>query len=134
MPVSGDITTLNYSHPTLGSGVLYAKAGEESTYSLGGIRTEDDVNSIDGGGQSIDVMKRERWFFEVPISWDMNDKEELEKLSQMAASPVPGDWTVSHINGIIYGGKGKPVGDVNGNGGAGTIAVKISGGGILKKI
>lgn len=132
--IGGDITGVNYSHPLFGSGVFYPKAGEDSTFNLGGIRSEDDNKGVDGGGQMIDKMSRNRWSFEVPISWDMNDKEELEKLVNMAASPVPGEWTFTHISGVVYAGQGKPVGDIEASGMDATITLKVQGGGKLKKI
>lgn len=134
MAVGGDIIEVTYNHPTLGSGVFYPKAGEESKYDLGGIRSNDDNKMIDGSGTMIDQMSRIRWGFEVPISWDANNAKELEKLVGMAASPVPADWTFTSINGTVYAGKGKPVGDYNGNGNAVTISLKVGGGGILKQI
>jgi len=134
MAVGGDIIEVTYNHPTIGSGVFYPKANEDSTYDLGGFRSADEANGIDGGGNMIDQLNRARWSFEVGISWDMNDKEELEKLSSMTASPLLADWTFSHINGTIYSGKGKPVGDINANGNSAMSTLKVSGGGTLKKI
>lgn len=134
MAVGGDIIEVTYNHPTIGSGIFSPKAAEDSTYDLGGFRSADEANGIDGGGNMIDQLNRARWSFEVPISWDMNDKQELEKLSAMTASPVPADWTFSHINGTVYAGKGKPVGDINANGNSAMATLKVSGGGILKKI
>lgn len=134
MPTGGDIIEITYNHPTVGAGVLYPKAGEDSTWDLGGIRSADEANGIDGGGRNIDQMTRVRWFVESTVSWDMNDTKELEKLNAMAGDPTPADWTLSHINGTIYKGKGKPVGDIQGNGNAATIPLKVSGGGKLQTI
>lgn len=134
MAVGGDIIEVTYNHPTLGSGIFSPKAAEDSTYDLGGFRSADEANGIDGGGNMIDQLNRARWSFEVPISWDMNNKKELEVLSAMTASPVLADWTFSHINGTVYAGKGKPVGDINANGNSATATLKVSGGGVLKAI
>lgn len=132
--VGGDIIEVTFNHPTLGSGTLFPKAAEDSTYDLGGIRSSDDANMVDGGGNMIDQMNRSRWSFEVPIAWDMNTNGELEKCVAMAADPVPAEWTFTHINGTVYAGTGKPVGDLQGNGNAATFPLKVSGGGKLKKI
>lgn len=134
MAVGGDITEVTYNHPTLGSGVLYPKAGEDSTYDLGGFRSNDEDQGIDGGGNMIDQMNRRRWSFEVPISVDMLVNLETEKLVAMASSPVPATWTFTNINGSVYAGKGKPVGDLQPNGNTTILNLKIAGGSILKKI
>lgn len=134
MPVGGDITEVTFNHPTIGSGVLLPKAGEDSTYDLGGFRSNDDASGIDGGGNAIDQMNRVRWSFEVPIANDMLVNQEAEKLVEMASSPVPATWTFTNINGSVYGGKGKPVGDIQPNGNTSILNLKVAGGGILKRI
>jgi hypothetical protein len=132
--IGGDIIEITYNHPTLGSGVIYPKAAEDSTFDIGGFRSSDDANMIDGAGQMIDQMNRTRWSVETTVAWDMNTGLTLERLTQLTQSPVFADWTVTHINGTIYGGKGKPVGDLQGNGNAATFTFKLAGGGVLKKI
>lgn len=134
MAVGGDITEITWNHPTLGSGTLFPKAAEDSTIGLGGFVSNDDNNSVDGGGNMIDQMNRVRWSVETVISWDMNDKAELDKLIDLASNPVTADFTFSHINGTVWSGNGKPVGDLQGNGNAATMSLKIAGGGKLKKI
>ena len=132
--IGGDIIEITYNHPTLGSGVIYPKAAEDSTFDIGGFRSSDDANMIDGAGQMIDQMNRTRWSVETTVAWDMNTGLTLERLTELTQSPVFADWTVTHINGTIYGGKGKPVGDLQGNGNAATFTFKLAGGGELKKI
>lgn len=134
MSVTGDITEVTFNHPTLGSGIFLPKAGEDSNYDLGGFRSADDANMIDGAGAMIDQMNRTRPFFECVLSGDMNTREDLEKLTALASSPVKADWTFTHINGTVYGGKGKPVGDVTLNGNTGQINLKVAGEGSFKKI
>lgn len=129
--IGGDITEITFNHPTLGSGTIFPKAAEDSTYDLGGYRSDDDNNMIDGGGNMIDKMNLNRWSFEVKVAWDMNIAETLEAVVAQASSPVPAQWTFTHINGSIYGGIGKPVGDLKGNGNEATFTLKISGGGKL---
>lgn len=134
MAVGGDITEITFNHPTVGSGTIFPKSAEDSTFDLGGFRSNDDGNMVDGGGNMIDQMNRVRWSFESTVAWDMNVDETLEKLVSLASSPDQADWTFTSINGTIYGGKGKPVGDLQGNGNSATFALKLSGGGTLKKI
>lgn len=133
MAVGGDILEITFNHETLGSGVIFPKAGEDSTYDLGGFKSNDDENMIDGSGNMIDQMNRKRWFFENVIAWDMNIELTVEKMQALMDSPVLANWTFSHVNGTVYSGKGKPVGDLQGNGNAATFTLKISGGAKLKK-
>jgi hypothetical protein len=134
MAVGGDIIEITYNHSTLGSGVIFAKAAEDSTFDLGGFTSADDAAMVDGGGNMIDQINQKRWKFSVTVSWDMNSADELGKIHQLSQSPVQADWTISSINGTVWGGKGKPVGDYEGNGNAATFPLLISGGGKLKKI
>jgi hypothetical protein len=134
MPVGGDIIEVTCNHPTLGAFVYFPKSAEDSTYDLGGYRATDDSNMIDGGGNMIDQLNRARWSFEVPLSMDMITEETMESLVSMAGSTELGEWTFTNINGTVYQGTGKPVGDLQGNGNASTIPLKVSGGGRLRKI
>lgn len=133
MAVGGDIREIQWNHPTLGSGTLFPKAGEASSYDLGGFRGEDDANGLDGGGNTIRVLKQNRWFFEVPVSNDMNIKNELEKINAMCGDPQEATWTITHINGTVYVGTGAPVGELKFDGMASTFPFKVSGGGNLVK-
>lgn len=132
--VGGDIQEITYNHPSLGNGILYAKANEDATYDLGGLRGNDDDSMVDGSGGKIRQLNRVGWSFETTISWDMNSRKDLELLTALAADPVEADWTISHINGTIYGGKGSPVGDMKGNANSATFSLKLAGGGKLKAI
>ena len=132
--VGGDIIEAAFNHPTLGSGVIFPKAGEDSTFDLGGLKSDDSEDMIDGSGNMIDKMNRKRWGVEMTIAWDNNSRLELEKVQAMESSPVPAVWTISHISGAVYKGTGKPVGDLKGNGNNATFPLKLAGGGILKKI
>lgn len=133
MPTGGDIIEITYNHPTVGSGILFAKAAEDNTFDLGGFRSADEANMVDSGGNMIDSMSRARWAVEVVIANDMNTREEMEKVNSLAASPLTGDWTFSHINGTVYTGNGKPVGDLSLNVNQTTFTLKVAGGGKLKK-
>lgn len=129
----GDIIEITYNHPTVGGGVIYPKAAEDNTFDLGGFNSSDDAAMIDGGGNMIDQMNRKRWKVGVVIANDMNTRLELEKIEAIAASPLQADWTFTHVNGTVYVGTGKPVGDKELNVNASTFSLTISGGGKLKK-
>lgn len=132
--IGGDIIEITFNHPTLGSGIIFPKAAEDSTFDLGGFVSNDDANGVDGSGEMIDQLNRKRWSFEGTVAWDMNTREDLEKLQSLSNDPVQAEWTMTHINGTVYGGTGKPVGDLQGNGNAATFALKLAGGGRMKKI
>jgi hypothetical protein len=136
MAVGGDIKEITYNHPRLGSGVFYPKAAEDSEYDLGGLRGDDDANSVDLSGKKIRKLNQALWYVSSVIAWDMNDpnRNDLEKLTALAEDPEEADWTFTHINGTIHGGKGSPAGDIVGNTNNATIAFKVSGGGKLKTI
>jgi hypothetical protein len=132
--VAGDIREINFSHPTIGSGTLFPKSAEDSTVDYGWLRSSDEAQMIDGGGNMIDQMNRVRWSVETVISTDLLIRLDVEKVIALASDPVQADWTISHVSGAVYGGKGKPVGDIQVNWNQGTMTLKLSGGGIQKKI
>lgn len=134
MATGGDFKEFTFNHPIEGSGTIFLVSGEDTTMDLGGIRSTDDMNMVDTAGNMIDVLKNSRWSVEGTVSWDMNTELTLEKINALSASPILADWTMSHINGSVYGAKGKPVGDLKGNSSKATFPLKLSGGGKLKKI
>ena len=48
----GDILEITFNHPTLGSGTIYPKSGEDSTLITGGFRSEDE----DTGNKAVEEM------------------------------------------------------------------------------
>ncbi len=134
MPSGGDIIEITYNHPDIGTGVFYPKSSEDSTYDTGGYRSADDANMIQANGEMIDQINRVRWSFAVKCGWDMITNQELETLSDLSASTKQGTYTFTNINGVIYKGKGKITGDVQGNGNTSTVDFKASGGGVLEII
>jgi hypothetical protein len=132
--VGGDIIEAAFNHPTLGSGVIFPKANEDGTLDLGGFRSDDSDDGIDGSGNMIDKLTRKRWGAEMTVAWDNNGRLELEKVVAMAASPVPATWTISLVSGAVYKGSGKPTGDLKGSSLNATFPLKLQGGGLLKKI
>ena len=132
--VGGDIIEIQFNHPTLGSGILFPKAGEDNTFDLGGFRADDSEDGITGSGDMILKLNRKRWGFECTVASDMNVRQDMEKLNNLSGNPVLATWTISHVNGSVYKGLGTVVGDVKGNGNAATIALKVAGGNKLTKI
>jgi len=128
----GDILEVRYSNPDLGDGVFYPKANEGNTLDLGGYRTGDDANMISGDGQPIYQTNLQRGFFEMVVANDMNERNDAFVASQLAASSKETNWTISHINGTVWGVTGKPVGDIQPDTNAATFTLKVSGGIITK--
>lgn len=126
--VGGDILEITYNHPTLGSGVLHPKSGEDNSYFPGGIITGSDENMIDGSGAPIWQKNRKRGFFEVVCANDQNLGQEFEKIIALSADPVAADWTFTNINGTVYGGSGKPVNIADANLNQATFTLRVEGG------
>ena len=131
MPSGGDIIEITYNNPDFGTGTFYPKSSEDSTYDLGGFRTSDDANMIDDSGAAIYQVNRVRWSFAVKCGWDMT-REDLEALSNLAAATSETQFTFTNINGVIYKGTGKMVGDIQGNGNTATVDIKASGSGYMQ--
>jgi hypothetical protein len=134
MPSGGDITEITYNHPTLGSGVIFPKSNESSNYDVGGFRSADDANMVDGSGKIIDQKNRVRWSFEVPIAIEMVSANTMQELANLAASPVEANWTFTNINGSVFKGSGFPVGDLAGDGNTSMMTLKVSGSGTLQRL
>lgn len=132
--IGGDIIEAVCSHPTLGDFRFSAKSGESFTLDPGGIRTGDDSNSVTGDGQMIQQMNRVLWSLEGPIAVDMLSANEIDNIPKLSESPELGTWTLTHISGAIYKGKGKPVGDLQIDTNTAQMTLKVSGGGKLEKI
>lgn len=125
--VGGDILEVRVSHPTLGDHVFYPKANEGNTFDPGGIRSDDDASRISGDGQPIWQMNRVRGSFEMVVADDMNEREDSLFAKELHGSPVDGTWTISLINGTIWGMVGRPVGDLNVDTNASTFTLKVAG-------
>lgn len=134
--VGSDVLEVTYNHPTIGSGSLQCKAGEASQIDQGGSRSTDDANFVTGDGSKIEQKTMARSVFELPpVAWDKVDKNELDILSQLAEASVGADWTVSFLDGTIYQmTNGHPVGDIKGDGYAGTIPLILHGDARAKRI
>lgn len=131
--ISGDITEITFNHPTLGSGTISPKSNEDSTIDLGGMRTNDDANMIDGAGRMITQINRVLWSVETTCASDIpNDIVKL--VSDMAKNPEDADWTFTIVGDVVYAGKGRPVGDLQMNGNTGVFTLKVAGGETLKKL
>lgn len=135
MYVGGDVLEISFKHETLGSGKLRCKAAEDGTLEKGGLRNNDDENSVTGDGQLILNKNYRRGTWESPpVAWDMTEQKTLDVLSQMAESSLAADWTISHVSGQIWGGNGVPVGDIPGATNTAQITLKLAFNGKVKSL
>jgi hypothetical protein len=132
--IGGDIREITFNHPDTGSFTVYPKSGEASTINLGGYRSEDDDKMIDGSGRMIDKQTLIRPSVSCVVAWDNNELLELDKMVILASSPVLAEVTISHVSGTVWGGKMKPVGNLDGAADAATFALKLAGQNKLKKV
>lgn len=132
--IAGDLKDISWNHSILGSGVLYVKADEESEVDLGGYRVNDDEKGVDTANRNIKGMSNNRWSTTATVSSDETLTKELSRLKALAAHPIDAVWTITHQDGTVWRGEGGPVGDVKKGLKAGTIALKLAGGGELKQI
>jgi len=131
--IGGDIIEVVCQH-TLGEFRFSPKSNEDFTLDPGGIRTNDDANQITGSGQAIYQKNRVRWMAEGAVAVDYASGNEMEKLPLLAEHPDEGTWTITHISGTIWKGKGTIVGDIQPATNTAQMTLKISGSGKLEKL
>lgn len=132
--IGGDIQEITCNHPTLGSFKFATKSSESYTIDPGGFRSNDDANMITGSGDFIDQVNRVRWSFEGPVMVDFESGNELENLPALAESSELGTWTFEMVNGTVYRGLGKYVGDINVDSNNAQLTAKIAGSRKLEKL
>ena len=131
--VFGDCVEITCNH--LGNTYrFFPKANESFNVDKGGVRGNDDMNQVTSNGQMMSQLNRGRWAVDGPIAVDQISDAELTSLNLMAGSPSLGIWQFAKISGAIYKGTGRPVGDIATDSNAGTLNLKVSGGGVLQKI
>mgnify|MGYP001548627412 CR=1 FL=1 len=130
----GDLVEITCNHPTLGNFNFATKSNESYTLDPGGNRSNDDANGIAGDGTFIDQVNKVRWGFEGPLMADFTSNNEMENIPKLAESSELATWTFTHISGVIWRGKGKPVGDFQIDTNTAQITAKLAGGGKLEKL
>lgn len=128
--IGGDIVEIGFSNDDAGSGTLYLKSDETSTFDTGGHTNEV---TVDGAGNTVIKKVRKPWMFEGTVSWDMNTREDMEAVQKLADSLTETTFDITHINGTVWGGKGTVDGDIQGDGNEGSIPITLKGGGKLAK-
>jgi len=131
--IGGDLLEVTCSHPEFGDMKFDPKANESWTLNRGGIRTNDDANSVTSNGTIIQQKNNTLWNAEGPIAVDL-EGEQADYLNNVTASSELGTWVFSHISGAVFTGKGIPVGDLNEDTNTAQQTLKIAGSGKLSKI
>src|SRR5690554_4651881 len=123
------ILEVTYNNAEVGQGTFYTKDNEDYTIDLGGVRSSDDTSNATTSGERINQMNVVCSKFELPpVAWDKTVKDEQEKLQRLCASVVGSTWTITCLDGAIYKMEnGYPVGDIAGDGMAGTVPVTLVG-------
>lgn len=132
--LGGDIIEAVCAHPTLGDYRFAPKANESFNLDPGGLRNDDDASNVTGSGDQIVKKNRVLWSLEGPIAVDFSSDYETKSLTDLMESPEPGVWTLTHISGTIWKGKGVPVGDYVPDTNTATVTMKVAGSGKLEKI
>lgn len=132
--IGGDIVEITCKHPTLGEFRFQTKSNESFSLDPGGHRSNDDANSITGGGEMIDQINRVRWSLEGPVAVDPISGNEINNLPLLAESAKLATWTITHVSGAIWKGLGKVVGDLVADSNTAQLPLKVAGSGKLEKI
>ena len=134
MAVGGDLIDVNWTHPTLGQGSFYFKAGEDSTLKIGGFTSADEDGNIDGSGTRIDQLNRMVPYIKGTAVNDMSTGT-LEQIQALQSNPASGTYTFTWVNGHVYKiTGGKPVGEIEANVNASTFDLKIAGSNTAQKL
>jgi hypothetical protein len=133
MAIAGDIREITFNNEDAGSGTFKPIAGEDGTFDLGGRRTLDE-DVITSDGEKVNKISMMSWKYESSVRWDAANGKDLEKLTLLSGSTKDTDFTFELMDGTIYGGTGRPVGDLVGSAKDGTISIKVTGGGGLREI
>jgi hypothetical protein len=131
--IAGDITEIVCQHE-LGEFRFSPKANESFTLDSGGIRVNDDANQITGSGKAIYQKNRVRWSMEGAVAVDFASENETKNLPLLAEHPSEGTWTITHISGVIWRGRGVIVGDLQPDTNTAQMSLKVSGSGRLETI
>lgn len=123
------VLEVTYNNPQVGQGTLYPKDGEDYKIDLGGKRSDDDTGNATTSGKRINKISVVCSKFELPpIAWDKTSKNELGIVQKLAGATVGTTFTVTCLDGNVFQMQnGYPVGDLEGEGMAATIAVTLQG-------
>lgn len=131
--LAGDILALRCTSQNLGNVIFDVKGSESNTIDKGGFRTASDQAGITGSGRAIYKMNNNRWMAEIKCANEQSTSA-FAVAQNLCQEIEAQDWTIQHISGVIYGGKGKIVGDLNLDLNEGTFTLKIEGDGFLNEL
>lgn len=132
MAIAGEVTQITFGNDSLGSGGFDAISGEDFTFDIGGKRTQEV--KMTPSGEAVYSVQTMPWKAEGTLRWSALTGQDIEKLTALSGSATETEFTFTLTDGTIYGGKGKPVGDLSGTAKDGTVPFAVQGGGILRQI
>ena len=127
---SGDLLSIKFIHPTVGSREYNVKGGENADQDLGGYSAEIQVNGLGNGHKSL---SRKPWALE-SVMIEIDEAGDQQFLQNIQNNPVMGIITWNHINGEIWKGKGTIEGDLKKGLKDGYASVTLKGVGIAEQI
>jgi len=127
---SGDLLSVKFNHPTVGSREYNVKGGENADQDLGGYKAEIMVNGLGTGHKSLE---RKPWSLE-SVMLEIEETGDQEFLQNIMNDPVMAVITWSHINGKVYEGKGTLTGDLKNGLKDGYASVTLQGVGLAEQI
>lgn len=123
--IAGYFTGVKCQHGTVGNLNFDLKSGEDSELDRGGDRIVDDENNRTSSGQLILQYESKQPYIQFTSVTDAETEDYIQDLIPASADELP-VWTLTHISGRVYSGKGVIVGDVKPNNNAGTVQLKIA--------
>lgn len=127
----GDQFQITWDNPTVGegSGTFAISAGEDFSFTQGGLTTADDTAQITGDGRTIRTLTQSRWKIEGTVVWDRTAGNNTLFILQALSSSIEETlFTITDVHGVVYSGKGTVVGETTGNSQDSKIPVILSGG------
>lgn len=126
MPIiAGQFTEVMCQHPTAGDFKFDIKSGEDSEMDLGGDRIVDEANNKVSSGKMIVQFENATGYVQFTCGYTNECGVYIQALISASGDEL-GTFTITHIDGSSYIGKGTIVGDVKPNRNAGTIQLKAA--------
>jgi len=122
--IAGIFTGIKVQHSVVGNQNFDMKSGEDTELDRGGLRIVDDENNRTASGKLILQYENKQPYIQPTVVVDADIEQYIQDLIANSFDEL-GTWTLTHISGDVYSGRGTIVGDVRPNRNAGTVQFKI---------
>lgn len=123
------------SNSVVGKVTLFHKAKETAKIDKGGLMTEDKAEGVTSAGGAMYSLSHKRWSVEPSaVAWGKTGVDTLEKLNEFNNEITDSVFTFTLVDGTVYTGTGRIVGDTIADSLDASIPFKAAGGGKLSKI